>query len=127
MDSHGIARRCWRLSDSAKSVDIAAILSRKRVNIVQKDELGWVPWRAVRWIVSLLTDCRRWYCRFFARSARDLGFGYKASDLAQGRCQKGSTTTPQILCDFSVAITWLDQRCSQAARHLTHHRSAVRQ
>ena len=57
MDSHGIARRCWRLSESAKLVGIAAILLRKRADIVQKDELGWLPWRAVRRIVSLLTDC----------------------------------------------------------------------
>ena len=51
----------------------------------------------------------------FARSVPDLDLSYKAFDLAQGRRYKDAATAAQFLSGLSVAITWLEQRCPQAA------------
>ena len=115
IDNNGLALRCWWSVDDASLNDIDPILGINRVYIVLPEVFGLNAW--VRSVADRLAaqGLPALALPLFARSAPDLDLSYKASDLAQGRRHKDATTTSQILSDLSVAITWLEQRCPQAA------------
>ena len=54
----------------------------------------------------------------FSRTSPDLELAYVASDLAEGRCHKDSTTSEQILADVAAAVSWFRARHPQAAIHV---------
>jgi len=115
IDNNGLALRCWWSADGASLGDIESISGINRVYIVLPEVFGLNAW--VRSVADRLAaqGLPALALPLFARSAPDLDLSYKASDLAQGRRHKDATTTSQILSDLSVAITWLEQRCPQAA------------
>ena len=114
IDNNGLALRCWWSIDGAIQGDIDSVSDIKRAYIVLPEVFGLNAW--VRTVADRLAaqGLPALALPLFARSAPDLDLSYKASDLAQRRRHKDATTS-QILSDLSVSITWLEQRCPQAA------------
>ena len=82
IDNNGLVLRCWWSVDGARLGDIESISDLNRVYIVLPEVFGLNAW--VRSVADRLAaqGLPALAIPLFARSAPDLDFSYKASDLA---------------------------------------------
>ena len=110
--------RCWWAKPEKTVSDIESKSIINRVYIVLPEVFGVNAW--VRSVADRLAAHGHpaLAVPLFARTAPNLELAYEASDLAEGRRHKDSTTSDQILADVAAAVSWVRARYPQAAVHV---------